>query len=94
MRTTTIDVEDATDRAELVGAHVIGLVLRSRERRSFGRRRRGGRIGTPSAPATAAAVLAAAEADQAADPVEATATTDRAGRPDGAETSRAGEQCR
>jgi succinoglycan biosynthesis transport protein ExoP len=35
MRTTSIDVEDATDRAELVGAHVIGLVLRSRERRSF-----------------------------------------------------------
>jgi Mrp family chromosome partitioning ATPase len=40
LRTTSIDVEDATDRAELVGAHVIGLVLRSRERRSLSLRRR------------------------------------------------------
>jgi Mrp family chromosome partitioning ATPase len=51
LRTTSIDVEDATDRAELVGAHVIGLVLRSRERRSFSVRRRSGSPAGPAGPA-------------------------------------------
>jgi succinoglycan biosynthesis transport protein ExoP len=56
LRTTSIDVEDATDRAELVGAHVIGLVLRSRERRSFSVRRRSGAPARPAAPSASAAV--------------------------------------
>jgi hypothetical protein len=59
LRTTSVDVEDATDRAELVGAHVIGLVLRTRGRRSL---RRGGRntSSTPDLPAITATAAPAA----------------------------------
>jgi polysaccharide biosynthesis transport protein len=54
LRTTSIDVEDATDRAELVGAHVIGLVLRGHERRSFSTRRRAGAASAPRGAARGA----------------------------------------